>query len=115
MTAEHAFRSSKSSSTCSKTTLPVELASEERGYDVPEAAVQACQLRTAFGQNLRQARVDANLTLEVVARMSRLSEHYVSQIEAGRCDPRINTMAALALAVDRELSVLLTPRGIGVQ
>ena len=115
MTAEHAFQQSKSSSTCRKATPSVELAPEGYGYDVPDAGSQASQLRTAFGQNLRQARIDANLTLEGVARLSRLSERYVGQIEAGQCDPRIKTMAALALAVDRELSTLLRPCGIGVQ
>ena len=115
MTAEHAFRPSKSSPTCGKTTLAVEPAPVEHGRDIPDAAVEGYQLRMAFGQNLRRARADANLTLEVVARMSRLSERYVGQIEAGTCDPRIKAMAALAFAVDRELSTLLTPRGTNVQ
>ena len=115
MTAEHAVRPSKSSSTCCKTTLSVEPVSFEHGHDIPDAAVEGQQLRIAFGQNLRRARAEANLTLEVVARMSRLSEHYVGQIEAGTCDPRMKAMAALAFAVDRELSTLLTPRGTSVQ
>lgn len=64
-----------------------------------EAASLTCQYRDAFGWNLHQARVAANLTLEEVATISGFSASCLRKIEAGQYEPRLKTIAILAHVV----------------
>ena len=75
--------------------------------DAPEHAALASRHRVAFGRNLRQARIEAALTLDDVAAMSGLPRICLNAIEAGRCDPRLRTMTAIADAVGCELWTLV--------
>jgi DNA-binding XRE family transcriptional regulator len=79
----------------------------ERPSDVDASAALASRHRVAFGRNFRRARVEAALTLDDVAAMSGLPRTYLSAIEAGRCDPRLRTMTAIANAVGCELWTLV--------
>lgn len=79
----------------------------ERPSDVDVYAALASRHRIAFGRNFRRARVEAALTLDDVAAMSGLPRIYLNAIEAGRCDPRLRTMTAIADAVGCELWTLV--------
>ena len=79
----------------------------ERLSGVAKHAAVASRDRIAFGRNSRRARVEAALTLDDVAAMSGLSRTCLNAIEAGRCDPRLRTMTAIANAVGCELWTLV--------
>jgi DNA-binding XRE family transcriptional regulator len=79
----------------------------ERPSDADSSAALASRHRIAFGRNFRRARVEAALTLDDVAAMSGLPRICLNAIEAGRCDPRLRTMAAIADAVGCELWTLV--------
>jgi DNA-binding XRE family transcriptional regulator len=79
----------------------------ERPSDVDASAAVASRHRVAFGRNFRRARVEATLTLDDVAAMSGLPRSCLDAIEAGRCDPRLRAMTAIAYAVGCELWTLV--------
>jgi transcriptional regulator with XRE-family HTH domain len=60
-----------------------------------------------FGRNLRQARVQANLTQGELARRTGLKQQYISLIEGGSQDVELMTAVALASALGRELWTML--------
>jgi transcriptional regulator with XRE-family HTH domain len=64
-------------------------------------------IQQALGRNLREARKRAELTQEAVAERSGVHPTEVSRIEAGKRDPRIATVEALAEAVGVSVSDLL--------
>ncbi len=103
MKASHEVLSTEYSVGCDNGDRCTELAA-----GAAETSTLAYQHRVAFGRNLHQARVGANLTLEHVAAMTGLSENCLGAIEAGQCDPRLKAMTALAHVVDRELWTLLS-------
>ena len=64
-------------------------------------------LRTVFGTNLREARIKAGLTQAELADRTGLTQQYVSLVEAGHQNITIDTMAALARVIGRDVSALL--------
>ena len=64
-------------------------------------------LPTLFGKNLREAWIKGNLTQAPVAERTGLTQQYVSPVEAGHQNITLDTMAALARAVGRDVSALL--------
>jgi transcriptional regulator with XRE-family HTH domain len=64
-------------------------------------------IKRALGKNLREAREQAKLTQEVLGQRSGVHATEVSRIEAGKRDPRIATVEALAEAVGVSVSDLL--------
>lgn len=74
-----------------------------------KAAEMAADLRRAFGQNLRQARMVKGLTRHDVQDRTGAPQDFLSDIEAGQIDPPIDMMVALAMVVGRDLWTLLTP------
>ena len=60
-----------------------------------------------FGQNVRGARIKAGLTQAQLAERTGLTQQYVSLVEAGLQNVTLDTMAALARAVGRDVSALL--------
>jgi transcriptional regulator with XRE-family HTH domain len=64
-------------------------------------------LRKIFGHNVRAARIKAGLTQAQLATRTGLTQQYVSLVEAGHQNITIDTMAALARAVGRDVSALL--------
>lgn len=73
------------------------------------AAAEAARLefQSRFGTNFKEARLQANLKQSDVAAMTRLTQQYLSLIEAGQQNLTIKTMALLALVVHRDLLDLL--------
>lgn len=69
----------------------------------------AADVRQAFGQNLRQARIDEELTRHDVQDRTGVPQDRLSDIEAGQMDPSIDTMVALAMVVGRDLWTLMPP------
>ena len=59
-----------------------------------------------FGEKLRKVREHKGLTLKVVAEKAGVSESLVSQIERNRVSPAIDTLLALADALDINLEFL---------
>jgi transcriptional regulator with XRE-family HTH domain len=64
-------------------------------------------LRKIFGQNMRAARIKAGLTQAQLAERTGLTQQYVSLVEAGHQNITIDTMAALARVIGRDVSALL--------
>ena len=64
-------------------------------------------LQILFGENLRTARLIAGLSQSELAARSGLTQQYLSKVETGHKNVTLRTMAALAEAVGREVSVLL--------
>jgi ribosome-binding protein aMBF1 (putative translation factor) len=64
-------------------------------------------LQILFGENLRTARLIAGLSQTELAARSGLSQQYLSRVETGHKNVTLRTMAALAEAVGRDVSVLL--------
>jgi DNA-binding XRE family transcriptional regulator len=102
MRSEHETQLEDTSLRCSSASI-----CSERPFDVDASAALASRHRIAFGRNFRRARVEATLTLDDVAAVSGLPKTYLIAIEAGRCDPRLRTMTAIADAVGCELWTLV--------
>jgi DNA-binding XRE family transcriptional regulator len=102
MRSGHKTQPEDASLSCSDPSICLESPS-----DVDKSAALASWHRVAFGRNFRQARVEAALTLDEVATMSGLPRICLNAIEAGRCDPRLRTMTAIAYAIGCELWTLI--------
>jgi transcriptional regulator with XRE-family HTH domain len=69
-------------------------------------------IRALVGRNVRRARIELGLTQEELADRAGTSQFYVSSLEAGRRNPTIETVHALAVAMGlRDWLVLLRPDG----
>jgi ribosome-binding protein aMBF1 (putative translation factor) len=64
-------------------------------------------LQILFGENLRTARLIAGLSQAELAARSGLMQQYLSKVETGHKNVTLRTMATLAEAVGRDVSVLL--------
>lgn len=65
-------------------------------------------IRALVGRNVRRARIEQGLTQEDLADRAGTSQFYVSSLEAGRRNPTIETVHALAVAMGlRDWLVLL--------
>lgn len=60
-----------------------------------------------MGQTLRSLRAKRGLSQAVVAKRAKLSREYVNKIEAGRYDPPLSTINALARALRVPVTELL--------
>lgn len=92
--------------------MPKKTASGDGGPDAPGAAFadgQAVELRVLFGTNFRVARQKAGLTQRDIEARTGIKQHYVSQIESGKQNPTLGTMAALAWSVNKDVIGLLRP------
>ncbi|MER9171211.1 helix-turn-helix domain-containing protein [Mesorhizobium australicum] len=56
-------------------------------------------IRKLVGRNLSRIRKAAGLTQEVVAERANLSQQYVSELEAGKRNPTVETLQVLAQAL----------------
>lgn len=65
------------------------------------------EVRARFGAALREWRLRQQLTQEQLAERSGLSYKFIGEVERGRGNPTLTTMAQLARALDVELPVLL--------
>jgi len=63
-----------------------------------------------FGENLRKARERSQMTQVELGRLSGVSPTAICRLEAGRREPRLRTLVALAHALDMKASDLI--RGI---
>ncbi|MFA6506793.1 MAG: XRE family transcriptional regulator [Treponemataceae bacterium] len=63
-------------------------------------------MRYRFGEKIREVRDRRGLTLKAVAEVAGVSESLVSQIERNRVSPAIDTLLALADALDIDLEYL---------
>ncbi len=61
-----------------------------------------------FGMKVRQARLEAGLTLSDLARQSELSPSYLTEIEKGRKYPRTDKIAKMAAALGKEYDDLVS-------
>jgi transcriptional regulator with XRE-family HTH domain len=60
-----------------------------------------------MGKRLRKLRIAKNLSQATVAKRADLSREYVNKIEAGRYDPPLSTINALAKALGVPVTELL--------
>jgi transcriptional regulator with XRE-family HTH domain len=72
--------------------------------DQPEWILHAQQ---TIGRRVQAARMDADLTQEKLAERTGISRTTLQNIEAGRNDPKISHLLAIARAVGRPLPDLL--------
>lgn len=69
-------------------------------------------IRALVGRNVRRARIEQGLTQEQLAERADTSQFYVSSLEAGRRNPTVETVHALAVALGlADWLVLLRPDG----
>ena len=66
-------------------------------------------LRVCFGANLRVARLQAGLKQGDIEARTGIKQHYVSQIENGKMNPTLSTLAQLAVCVGKPVSLMLRP------
>jgi transcriptional regulator with XRE-family HTH domain len=62
--------------------------------------------RQVFGRNLRQVRLDKDLTQEELSHATGLRQSYISEIEAGKRNVSIDNIEALAKAMKVSLAQL---------
>ncbi len=63
-----------------------------------------------FGMKLRQARLEAGLTLTDLARMAEMSPSYLTEIEKGRKYPRADKIVKMAEALGKPYDDLVSIR-----
>lgn len=63
----------------------------------------------AFGQNVRIARVIANLTQEQLAEMAKLTQSYISILETGDSSISLPNALRLARVLNKPICALLKP------
>src|SRR5690606_7247178 len=61
-----------------------------------------------FGMKVRQARLEASLTLSDLARQSEMSASYLTEIEKGRKYPRADKIVKMAAALGKEYDDLVS-------
>lgn len=64
-------------------------------------------LQERFGENLKTARMQSEISMAELGRLSGLSHSEVSRLEAGIREPRLATILALARALDTEVNDLI--------
>jgi transcriptional regulator with XRE-family HTH domain len=92
--------------------MPKLIGSEFGKTDAPgaKAADSATEiLAVRFGENFHLARIKAGRTQHDIEMHTGLKQAYISQIECGRRNPTLATMTALALALDKDVYVMLKP------
>ena len=73
-------------------------------------AMDADRVLRELGQRLRQQRSQQGLTLKELAARAGLSMRFLVQVEAGRGNPSVRSLAALGGALDLPLTALLEGR-----
>ncbi|MBB5772091.1 transcriptional regulator with XRE-family HTH domain [Brevundimonas vesicularis] len=69
-------------------------------------------IRALVGRNVRRARIEQGLTQEELADRANTSQFYISSLEAGRRNPTVETVHALAIALGlSDWLTLLRPDG----
>ena len=68
-------------------------------------------IRALVGRNVRRARIEQGLTQEELAERAGTSQFYISSLEAGRRNPTVETVVALAQALGVDYLDLLRPNG----
>ena len=64
-------------------------------------------LSVAFGQIIRQLRVEAGLSQERLSFLAKLSRNYVGQVERGENSPTLDAVEALARALEKPAGELI--------
>ena len=77
------------------------------GAKAADSATEVLLVR--FGENFHLARIKAGLTQHDIEMHTGIKQAYISQIECGRQNPTLATMTALALAVGKDVHVMLKP------
>ena len=80
------------------------------GELVAEEFAKDQSLRDTLAANIRGARAEAGLTQDEVAHRAGCARKLVSNIEAGTANATLDTLLALAKALNRTPAELLTPR-----
>lgn len=80
---------------------------EEARAEGPEAVAQLESLRDHFrlGRRLAEARLKRKLTQQQVAKLSRIDQADISNIERGVANPTLGTLSAVAMAVGMEIDL----------
>lgn len=71
------------------------------------AAAPRKQLREAFGELIRELRIDAGLTQEQLSFRARVHRTYIGNLERGEKSPTLDVIVALATALGAEPSDLV--------
>jgi DNA-binding XRE family transcriptional regulator len=80
---------------------------DEAGAEGPKAIEELRALRDHFrlGRQLAEARMKRKLTQQQVAKLSRIDQADVSNIERGVANPTLGTLSAVAMAVGMEIDL----------
>jgi len=77
-----------------------------------EKDVQADELRQVFRDNLKTRREELGLTQVALADRLGVGQPYISDLEAGRKRPLVDTLADIAEALETTPAYFLTPIGV---
>jgi DNA-binding XRE family transcriptional regulator len=66
-------------------------------------------LQIIFGENLKLARADRGLTQSDVAKLTGISQQYLSRVELGRRNVTLKTIVLLSRTVERDVISMLRP------
>jgi transcriptional regulator with XRE-family HTH domain len=69
----------------------------------------ASDLDRQIGAEVRRLRLDSGLSQRALARLADVDQGYVSQIEAGECQPSLAVLLAISDALGADLGVHLYP------
>jgi transcriptional regulator with XRE-family HTH domain len=69
--------------------------------------VTLAQFRRRLGANVRRARLDADMTQEEVAHTGIIQKRHYQEIEAGRKNPKAETLFALAVLFQTSVAALV--------
>lgn len=70
--------------------------------------------RQRIGRSIKAARMDANLTQDKVYLAVPLSRNFYQAIEAGRANPSLNVLLAIARAIGVPVVTLLGSTGVDI-
>ncbi len=65
-------------------------------------------------ERLKYLRIDRQMTQADLAKISKVSQSTIAQIESGRKDPSISTLRQIAAALDIELAILFASENVHV-
>ena len=77
-----------------------------RVEDSPKGEPLSYDLKVTFGRNVWSARKKTGLSQAEMAKRTGLPQQYISQIEAGKANVTLETVALLARVVDHEVTQL---------
>ena len=72
-------------------------------------AVLSAELQTAFGENVRAARLKAGMSQAELGQRTGITREDISRLENGQANPTLRTMSRVARVLDGDVAKMLQP------